>query len=264
MAAVSQPRKSGALGTTLVVVLTLVLAWQLVQWTWALLVPVESRAPSTAAGSGVDLPAIARLFGAPGAPATDSIVLKGVVAPTPGVAASAIFGSRSGRDISVYIGGELTPGLKLTEVAPDHVVMSRNGVDERVDLAVAQPSAAAGRPGSPAARGFKLDVSRTGDNAYAVSRHQLDDALRDPGQLQYLGQIAMPRGGGVRMESAPPGSLAAKLGLRPGDVIRSVNGQEIASTGDLARLYQQFGTLSRIQAQVQRGSATVDLSYQIQ
>ena len=74
----------------------------------------------------------------------------------------------------------------------------------------------------------------------------------------------MPRGGGVRMESAPPGSLAAKLGLRPGDVIRSVNGQEIASTGDLARLYQQFGTLSRIQAQVQRGSATVDLSYQIQ
>ena len=264
MAAAPQPRNSGAIGTALVAVLTLVLAWQLVHWTWALVVPEESRAPSMAAGSGVDLPAIARLFGSPGAPATDALVLKGVVAPTPGVAASAIFGSRTGRDVSVYIGGELSPGLKLTQVAPDHVVMSRNGVDERVDLALAQPTASAARPGSPAAHGFHLDVSRTGENVFALSRHQLDEALRDPGQLQYLGQIAMPRGGGVRMEAAPPGSLAAKLGLRPGDVIRSVNGQQIASTGDLARLYQQFGTLSRIQAQVQRGSSTVDLSYQIQ
>jgi general secretion pathway protein C len=264
MAAAPQPRKPGAIGTTLVAVLTVVLAWQLVHWTWVLAVPEEARAPSMAAGSGVDLPAIARLFGVAGAQAGDALVLKGVVAPTPGVAASAIFGSRSGRDISVYIGGELAPGLKLSEVAPDHVVMSRNGVDERVDLAVAQPKAAAARPGSPSARGFHLDVSRTGDNSYALSRRQFDEALRDPAQLQYLGQIAMPRGGGVRMESAPPGSLAAKLGLRPGDVIRSVNGQQIASTGDLARLYQQFGTLSRIQAQVRRGSATLDLSYQIQ
>src|SRR5262249_51523318 len=133
MAVAPQPRKDGALGTTLVVALTLVLSWQLVHWTWLLLVPEESRASSAATGPGVGLAAIAKLFGVPLAPAGEALVLKGVVAPTPGVAASAIFGSRSGRDVSVYIGGELSPGLKLSEVAPDHVVMLRNGVEERVD-----------------------------------------------------------------------------------------------------------------------------------
>jgi S1-C subfamily serine protease len=66
------------------------------------------------------------------------------------------------------------------------------------------------------------------------------------------------------MDSAPPNSLAQKLGLMPGDVIKKVNGQAVASAGDLARLYTQFGTLSMIQAEVERGSSTVQLSYSIQ
>ena len=45
---------------------------------------------------------------------------------------------------------------------------------------------------------------------------------------------------GVRIERAPPGSLAERLGLRPGDLIRSVNGQQIQSDEDLRRLYEQF------------------------
>jgi len=76
--------------------------------------------------------------------------------------------------------------------------------------------------------------------------------------------IGTPAGGGVRMEAAPAGSLAQKLGLQPGDIIKKLNGQAVASAGDLARLYTQFGTLSSIQAEVQRGSATVQLSYSIQ
>ena len=47
-------------------------------------------------------------------------------------------------------------------------------------------------------------------------------------------------------------------------VCKKVNGQTVASTGDLARLYQQFATLSLIQAEVQRGPAIVQLSYAIQ
>ena len=114
------------------------------------------------------------------------------------------------------------------------------------------------------AAGFKLSVARTGTNNYTLSRKELDEALRDPGQLNHLGQIGVPPKGGVRMDLAPPGSLAQKLGLQPGDVIKKVNGQAVASTGDLARLYTQFASLSLVQAEVQRGSSTVVLSYSIQ
>jgi S1-C subfamily serine protease len=119
-------------------------------------------------------------------------------------------------------------------------------------------------PTAPRQGGFRLNVSRTSANAYSLSRKELDDALRDPNQLNYLGQIGVPPGGGARIEAAPAGSLAQKLGLQPGDVIRRVNGQAVASTGDLARLYTQFNTHSSVQAEIQRGTTTVQLSYAIQ
>lgn len=269
MAAAAPETPRSAFGTLVLVVLVLLLAWQLAYWFWRFAAPAPRPAPPATAAR-VDMAAIARLFGAAPpagstgtATASSGLRLKGVVAPTPGVAASAIFSTGSGRDISVYIDNEVQPGVRLVEVHPDHAILSRAGARERVDLE-APRSLAQGRaaPGART-RGFRINVSRSGTNNFTFSRKELDDALRDPNQLNYLGMIGQPPGGGVRLESAPPGSLAQKLGLQPGDVIKRVNGQPVASTGDLARLYTQFNTLSAIQAEVQRGTATVQLSYAI-
>jgi len=270
MAAASPAPAEGRspLGTVLLVVLVLLLAWQLAYWTWVFIAPPATRT-AAAGASDVDLAAVARLFGAVppvdsgAAASTSGLKLKGVVAPTPGTEASAIFSTGAGRDLAVYIGREVTSGVKLSEVHPDHVIVTRAGVPERIDLEVARGNVAASAK-MPKQGGFKVNVAKTGANSYAISRKELDDALRDPNQLGYLGQIGMPPGGGVRMEQAPPGSLAQKLGLQPGDIIRKVNGQTVASTGDLARLYTQFNTISSIQAEVQRGSSVVQMTYAIQ
>jgi general secretion pathway protein C len=265
MASAPAAPKEGWFGATIVVALVLVLAWQLAYWTWVFVAPPRVDAGAARPAAVVDLAQIARLFGAAapaGGPSGD-LVLKGVVAPTPGVAASAIFAPRAGRDVSVFIGDEVRPGVKLVEVDPDHVIVERAGVRERIDLASAKSTLPV-RSAIAQTRGFRLNVAREGANRFTLSRHELDEALRDPAQLQFLGQIVMPPGGGVRMEAAPAGSLAAKLGLQSGDVIKKLNGQDVASTGDLARLYQQFATLSLVQAEVQRGNALLQLSYQIQ
>ena len=267
MATAAPPGKTGHLANAVIVALVLVLAYQLAYWTWVFLAPpaIGSAPPRR---DEIDLAAIARLFGAAppaGATATTSVGnlrLKGVIAPTPGVIASAIFSTGSGRDIGVPIDEELQPGVKLVEVHPDHVVISRGGARERIDLDQRR-SVASAKPGGRQ-QGFRLNVARSGANNFTVSRGELDNALKDPGQLQHLGQIGMIPGGGVRLEQAPNGSLAQKLGLQPGDVIKRVNGQPVASTGDLARLYSQFNTVSVIQAEVQRGASTVQLSYAIQ
>jgi general secretion pathway protein C len=269
MAIAAEPQpKSGLPGNLLVIALVLVLAWQAAYWTWVFLAPPPVAAPAESQ-SPVDLAAVARLFGAtaPGQAtrASSSLKLKGVIAPTPGTVASAIFSTGAGRDIAVYIDGEVEPGMKLAEVHPDHVIVTRAGVRGRIDLEAPHATASASPRGMPGrVTGFKLNVARTGSNNYSLSRKELDEALRDPGQLNFLGQIGTPPKGGVRMELAPPGSLAQKLGLQPGDVIKKVNGQTVASAGDLARLYTQFNTLSTIQAEIQRGQSTLQLSYAIQ
>ena len=254
-------------GTLVVAALVLVLAYQLAHWTWILATPAPAASAAGGGDTAVDLALAARIFGgtatqpAVGA-SVSSLKLKGVVAPTPGVAASAIFSTGAGRDLAIFVGSEVQPGVKLVEVHPDHAIIARAGVNERIDLESRRGGAASPQPARMV--GFKLNVARTGTNSYSLSRKELDDALRDPNQLNYLGQIGMPPGGGVRLDQAPAGSLAQKLGLQPGDIIKKVNGQSVASTGDLARLYTQFNTLSGIQAEVQRGTATVQISYAIQ
>ena len=267
MATVTPPASERNLSGTLVVAaLVIVLAYQLAHWTWIFATPpaIASSAPSSQAAA--DIATAAKLFGGSAAQAnagtSSTLRLKGVVAPTPGVAASAIFSTGSGRDVSIFVGSEVQPGVKLKEVHPDHVILARTGIDERIDLEQRKGGAVSTQPARMV--GFKINVARTGANNYTFSRKELDDALRDPNHLNYLGQIGMPPGGGVRMEQAPPGSLAQKLGLQPGDVIKKLNGQPVASTGDLARLYTQFNTLSSVQAEVQRGSGTVQLTYAIQ
>jgi general secretion pathway protein C len=254
-------------GTLVTVALVLVLAWLLAKWTWVFLTPPQSAAGAKASG-GVDLAAVARLFGgdAPAGPVaaaggSGGIHLKGVIAPTPADIGSAIF-NLGGKDVAVPLGGEIRPGMKLETVEPDHVVILRGGVRERIDLDMRK--AAGPRVGMTAkAGGFRLAVTRSGANGFNFSRKDLENALKDPGQLSYLGRIGMPPGGGVRLEEAPPGSLASRLGLQPGDIIRKVNGQAVASAGDLARLHQQFATTSLVQAEIQRGTAIVQLTYTI-
>jgi general secretion pathway protein C len=268
MAAVTPPASAGsrAFGTGVLVALVVLLAWQLAYWTWRFAAPAAVARAAESRGD-VDPAAIAKLFGA-SAPsssggATAGLRLKGVIAPTPGVAASAIFSTGSGKDLAVFLDAEVVPGVKLAEVHPEYVIVTRAGVPTRIDLEARRALAAGSRPGALSA-GFHLDVAHASANQFAFARKELDEALRDPNQLNYLGQIDAPAGGGVRMAAAPAGSLAAKLGLQPGDVIKRINGQAVGSPGDLARLYQQFANLSLIEAEVQRGSATLQLSYRIQ
>ena len=203
-------------GALLTVALVLALAWVTAKWTWVFLTP-PAVAPAAPAASGVDLAAVMRLFGGSAPPGSATVTgssqglrLKGVIAPSPADIGSAVFNA-GGKDIAVVLGGELQPGVKLVAVEPDHVVILRAGVRERIDLDTRMapvPRALAGKTS-----GFRLAVSRSGANAFAFSRKDLEEALKDPAQLGFLGRIGVPPGGGVRLDEAPPGSLASRLVL---------------------------------------------------
>jgi general secretion pathway protein C len=241
-------------------------AWFAAKAAWIVLAPAVPPA-GAAPPVSVDLAAAASVFGGKAAAggavarATGGLRLKGVVAPSPGRTAGAIFNTGATRDLAVPLGGEVQAGVKLAEVNRDHVIVTRNGVRERIDLETRMAVSPQGA--AQQASGFKLSVARAGTNAFTFARKDLDNALKDPQQMGYLGRIGQGTNG-VRLEEAPPGSLARKLGLEPGDVVKRINGQAVNSPGDLARLYQQFSTLAQIQAEVQRGSSTVQLTYNIQ
>ena len=54
--------------------------------------------------------------------------------------------------------------------------------------------------------------------------------------------------------------MLERLGLQPGDVIRTVNGEAVASEADVARIVQQRGLQGAFTAEVQRGATRVPIT----
>ncbi len=257
-------------GTTLTIMLIVALGLQVAWWGWHFLLPAPTiAASSTNTGAGLDDIALARkLFGdgdaEPAAEASASdIRLKGVFA-VDGVTLSAAVVNWSGKDQAVRMGQELMKGATLAEVHADYIVVARNGGRERIELdkfrvATATPNAPSRNPNA----GFRLNVTAAG-GGYSLSRQELNNVLQDPRQMEFLGQIGVAPGGGVRVDGAGANTLAGKLGLQTGDVISAVNGQPVNSAGDLARLYSQFNTLSAVRVEVKRAGSPTILNYTIQ
>ena len=65
---------------------------------------------------------------------------------------------------------------------------------------------------------------------------------------------------GLVIQDVPPGSMLERIGLQPGDVVRSVNGEAVSSEADVARVLQQRGMQGSFTAEVQRGGMTVPIA----
>ncbi len=273
-----------ALATTSTAVMAIVFGLTLA---YSIMQAIKPRATNISAtlptAVNTDITAAYSLFGTAPAPSllpattapaisTSAVILKGVFAVN-GAALSAAIVNTGGKDKPVLIGEELEAGLKLSEVWPDYIVLTRAGVKERVELAARATAGGTTKSGAAntntvttaAATNFRLSVNSGAKNNYSLSRQELNTSLQDPRQLGVLGRIGPnTNGSGVRVEAAPAGSLSEKLGLRPGDIITSINGSPITGPGDMARLYQQFATTPQVRAEVKRGGTPVVLTYNIQ
>lgn len=249
-----------------------VFCWLLAQWTWRVL-PPKSR-PLAAGTQLLSAPAAAEklagshLFGraagfsAPVATQVSSssnLKLQGVFAALGSLPAFAIL-SVDGKPAAPFQAGkEVSPGLMLESVQPDHVILRRQGAQERINLqnavAVASPAAS---------NEFKLNVQQRGGSSFTLSRKELNLALQDAKQLANLGRMSPQPGSGMLVDDAQPGSLASKLGLQAGDVVKNFNGQPVKSNEDVQRFVQQLGQLAQARVFVMRGGTVMQLQYQIQ
>jgi general secretion pathway protein C len=258
----------------------LLLAASLAQWTWLVVKPplpplVVAPPASVPAQNTFSLQPLlaAHLFGQVSQELTGgrldnlpisslNLVLTGVIASASGGYALISVNGQSQEPFAV--GQTVTGGAELQAVYPDRVVIRRNGVLESLLLEGAEktpaeqwtPSATYHPPSAPG-----NVIQETGVNHYLVERDQLAAQFRTPDFLKQA--TVMPSGsGGFLMKQIQPGSLYEKLGLRAGDVIKSVNGMPINSAEDAIQLYQQMPNMGAVQMEIMRGGKPEQLYYQ--
>jgi len=269
-------------GVAIITVLLLILlAWLLAKWTWLFLQQREVINPSAPIAQ-IDINAAtervvgAHPFGVAGERAateeaqvsTLNLRLKGVFAFTLDSPAFAIINTGAKNDEAFKVGDEIVPGVVLNEVQPTHILIKRGGALEKVNLEE-RPGGSGGAapppiPSRPPISGRPTSPLPPSSGNYNLSRGEVNAQMRDTKQMANLGRVAPSPGGGVMIEDLPPSSLAEKMGLQIGDVIRTVNGNAVNSPADLARLYQQLGQTAQVRIEGTRGGHPLNLNYNVQ
>ena len=261
----------------------LLLVYSLAQWSWRLIdrgshAPPESTRPVVTAPAGPSdqqLLLSANLFGqaAPGGLASDklpltslNLVLTGVMVR--GTNSYALIRVDGGEETSVTVGEDVQAGTKLQAVLPDRVILLRGGVLESLmlkDNSTALPEGSIVMQGANQTSALMNGISGSG-NEFNVNREALTQQMQRP---EFLSQALMVpnSGGGFLVREIQPGSVYEKLGVRAGDVIRSINGQPINNMEEVMKVYQQLGGVqqaSNITVEVTRAGHNEFLQYNLE
>jgi general secretion pathway protein C len=171
--------------------------------------------------------------------------------------------------------GSMVDGRKVLGIGPQRVYL-REGesycwIGTTMPVATPAKPAIGGGPGvtiqpngpPPAVTG----VERIDDTHFAVDRMLRDKILESPSEFMKTLQIAPEvQGGktvGIKLLRVVPGSLFGVLGLKPGDVVRTINGFEVGSPEKLLEAYGKLRTAPQLQVGVVREGAPIAVEVEV-
>jgi general secretion pathway protein C len=256
---------------------TLLIASQLAVFTWMILSPKTlvlsepSRAKGNASIAQNESIADLHLFGDAAvevvevpkevnAPKTRlRLELLGVMAASKVENSSAIIAPKGGAGENYRVGDVVQGRTKLAAVHQDKVILDSNGKLEtlKFDLTRKQGIQKSAKP-TPAqrkaqARGTLKDRFKKVRNASDAVSLLRDEVANNPaGALKQLGLETSENGSGYKVSNS--GSMLTQLGLQPGDIILSVNGQTLGNLDDDQMLLEQVTNSGQARLEIQRGN----------
>lgn len=168
--------------------------------------------------------------------------LFGVRAGGPG-GGSAIIGLPDGRQVSVGVGEEIEPGLTLTEVGPDHAVVSRNGSPSRITFGEV-PVGAAAPPPPPTTE--QVVTPQAAPAAATVDPQAL---MAEASLRPRMRGLAVT---GFTVNASGQTPALASAGLQSGDVITAIDGVPLDGLGRLNELRTRLSRAPQAEIRFER------------
>lgn len=280
-------RHGARLPPLVVLLLSLLIAWQLATLLW-LLVPTPESArwrpapvqPDPAPArplSRVSL-AEAHLFGEyragavgdaaslANAPDTQlNFTLLGILSSSNDAESMALIAREGGDEAAFRIGDDVSPGVNLQAIFADRVILARNGRLETLRLDKDAPSNAAII--NAAADTAPAEAAAAGTPAAAEMLSQIrQQVMADPGRAASFIRVQPIAGEagvrGYRVYPGPERGAFNAAGLKPGDVVTAINGTPLNDPGTALQLLQNLSSASTVSLAVERNGTiqSVNLS----
>ena len=171
------------------------------------------------------------------------------------------------RTQSLYSDGDTIQGATLKLILREKVVLSVNGKDEILEMEKREGGRSSMRSTSgPSPRTSTSSPAR----AYKVKlkRSQIEDAMANMNelmnQIKIRPYIQNGEPDGLILSGIKPNSLFRKMGLRNGDIIKGVEGEEIQSMDDAINFYAKLKSADSAALQIKRRGQLRDIVYNIE
>ena len=166
------------------------------------------------------------------------------------------------REQNLYRVGDNIQQATLKAILRAKVVLTVNGQDEVLAMEDLKQGPSS-RP-TPSAVGRQIATAPRPVRAQRVSlrRTMIDEAIQDVSKLMTEIKI-QPHEEGLALSDIKPNSIFRRMGLRNGDILKSVDGQQIRSVDDALKLYESLKSADKVSVELQRRGTDRQIDYSI-
>ena|SRR3989338_8117859 len=166
------------------------------------------------------------------------------------------------------------PNVRLMKVAKDRIEFANGGRLEYAELqdfaakktVFASAEETFGKPGKPGDTKEKGESEGAEGGKIVIEQKEVDEALQNldklSSEVRIVPNFKDGKSAGMKVLSIKPGSIASKLGIRRGDVLEKVNGQEL----DIKRgmdMFTSMRDMKNFSLDVSRGGKNTTLEYEV-
>jgi len=221
-----------------------------------------------------------------GSASTLGLILRGTVAQADPKAGFAVIADGPNGERTFRVGEDVVAGVKLGAVYADRIVLLRGAAEETLklprdsnlapaDVVRPTPATVSSRNGTNA----RADASRAGAEAASAPapqtvkaptdwQQQVERLRQNPDELMKRVQIVPVLDGGkltgVRVSAGADAALINQIGLRPGDIVTSVNGMPVDSLSRGQDIMSSLKNSSSVRVTVVRDGKPTDVTVGLQ
>jgi general secretion pathway protein C len=176
-----------------------------------------------------------------------NLSLKGTIAATPADKAAAIIADGNNKEMAYTVGQTVAPGASLHAVYTDRVVLNENGVLTNLKLPEdfsqsSSPVTYRNTTSAPSA----ISDTQSIQAVVAQNVSKLADVIR-PTPFFVNGQQQ-----GYRVYPGRDRQAFARLGLRPGDLVKDIDGQALTDPSQAMQIFESLNNADQVSVTVER------------
>ena len=177
---------------------------------------------------------------------------------------SAIIEDQSTRKQEVYQEGDRVKQALIKRILRHNVVINTGRRDEVLTMV---PEESKGKTSAPE-RASRTRRRPAAGSSIRLDREELESQMANLNELMQQVRIRPfmegKRPAGFLVSNIKPGSLFSKMGLRNGDVIQGVNGENITTPDQAVELYESLMEGGDIALEIKRGRRKQNLRYEVE